>query len=633
MPGYSLRCFSSNIVYTLLLSFLLAPPAAAQLPWTDCGDSGAGVFTQNSTYQSNLGLASTIFPRKASSSASLFAAGSIGAAPDVVYVLSLCRGDVNASTCAESLGVAFQDAQQLCAYSKDVFIYYDLCYLRFSSLNFLAGTDNDQMYLEKTENVSAPTAAFDAAVGALLNATAERAAADPIRRFATGEEASGGSVPAIYALVQCTPDMSPAACRSCLANITQMAPKVFSGSPSGRYIRVRCNYRYELYRFFSGSPLVQLPALASPAPQSHPRVPVPAASSTSPVNGPDSASIIYNKTPMPKSIEGGKCAVFDLLTLQVATDNFHDKNKLGEGGFGTVYKGKLSDGQKIAVKKLSRCTRQALSQLHNEVKLLAELQHIKLVRLLGFCSDRDEMMLVYEHINNGSLDRFLFGIAKGILYLHEDSSIRIIHRDLKSNNILLDENMNPKIADFGLAKLLGGGHTQTKTASVAGTYGYMAPEYALFGEVSPKIDVFSFGVLVLEIIIEKRNTNSDDTDKETNLLTDVWNCWTKGYPLQLVNKPLDRHTRSKLQRCIHIALLCVQENPDDRPSISSVVVMLTRSRVRLQPPRQPAFYFGRDSSSIPDRCIHGNYVYEKYDVIVEDNFSVNDVTNTDPDPR
>lgn len=281
MRGYSLR-FSSNIAYTLLLSFLLARPAAAQLPWTNCGDSGAGVFTQNSTYQSNLGLASTIFPRKASSSASLFATGSIGAAPDVVYVLSLCRGDVNATTCAKSLVVAFQDAQQLCAYSKEVFIYYDLCYLRFSSWNFLAGTDNDH---DKTENVSAPAAAFDAAVGTLLNATADRAAADPIRRFATGEEASGGSVPAIYALAQCTPDMSPAACRSCLANITQMAPKVFSGSPSGRYIRVRCNYRYELYPFFSGSPLLQLPALASPALQPHPLVPVPA-SSTSPVNGP-----------------------------------------------------------------------------------------------------------------------------------------------------------------------------------------------------------------------------------------------------------------------------------------------------------------------------------------------------------
>ncbi|RLM86343.1 cysteine-rich receptor-like protein kinase 10 isoform X2 [Panicum miliaceum] len=272
---------SPSIVFPLLLSFLVAPPAVAQLPWTNCGDSGA--FEQNSTYQSNLERASAVLPRNASSSASLFAAGAVGAAPDVVYALALCRGDASAPTCAACLGVAFQDAQQLCAYSREVSIYYDLCYLRFSGRDFLAGADNDEMYLLKTENVSAPTAAFDAAVGALLNATAGRAAADPTRRFATGEEAPGGSVPALYALAQCTPDMTPAGCRSCLANITRMARKLFSGSPSGRFIRVRCNYRYELQPFFSGSPLLQLPALASPPP--HTMVPVPA-NSTSPVNGP-----------------------------------------------------------------------------------------------------------------------------------------------------------------------------------------------------------------------------------------------------------------------------------------------------------------------------------------------------------
>ncbi|KAG2637480.1 hypothetical protein PVAP13_2NG521912 [Panicum virgatum] len=448
MPAHrcSLRS-SSSIVFTLLLSFLDAPPAAAQLPWTHCGDSG-GAFVQNSTYQSNLELAAAVLPRNASSSASLFAAAAVGAAPDVVYALALCRGDASAPTCAACLAVAFQDAQQLCAYSREVAIYYDLCYLRFSGRDFLAGAAADEMCLLNTENVNAPTAAFDAAVGALLNATADRAAADPTRRFATGEEAPGGGVPAIYALAQCTPDITLAACRSCLANITRMAPKVFSGSPGGRFIRVRCNYRYELHPFFSGSPLLQLPALASPSP--HTMVPVPA-NSTSPVNRPgrknratkisagvagslflmliglactiiclkrktpvrsqnNSAPIIPRKIPMPKRIERGKCAVFDLLTLQEATNNFHEKNKLGEGGFGTVYKGKLSDGQKIAVKKLSRCTRQGLNQLHNEVQVLAELQHIKLVRLLGFCSDRDEMMLVYEHIKNGSLDKILFGI-------------------------------------------------------------------------------------------------------------------------------------------------------------------------------------------------------------------------------
>nr|CAB3458196.1 unnamed protein product [Digitaria exilis] len=146
----------------------------------------------------------------------------------------------------------------------DATIYYDLCYIRFSNWDFLAGDENDERYLPKVVNVSAPAAEFDAAVGALLNATAERAAEDASRRFATGEEASGGSVPAIYALAQCTPDMSPAGCRSCLANVIQMAHRFFSGSPTGRFIGVRCNYRYELYQFFSGAPLLHLPAPASP---------------------------------------------------------------------------------------------------------------------------------------------------------------------------------------------------------------------------------------------------------------------------------------------------------------------------------------------------------------------------------
>uniref|UniRef100_A0A453A1C3 non-specific serine/threonine protein kinase n=1 Tax=Aegilops tauschii subsp. strangulata TaxID=200361 RepID=A0A453A1C3_AEGTS len=221
-----------------------------------------------------------------------------------------------------------------------------------------------------------------------------------------------------------------------------------------------------------------------------------------------------------------RALIFDLTALQEATQNFSEANKLGEGGYGIVYKGILPDGQEIAVKKLLGATEHGLHQLRNEVLLLAELQHKNLVRLQGFCSHRGDTLLVYEYIKNGSLDNFLFdtsevntlnweqqyniilGIAKGILYLHEDSSPRIIHRDLKANNILLDEEMDPKIADFGLARLLQEGHTHTQTTRAAGTLGYMAPEYAIHGSVSPKIDIFSFGVLVFEIITRRRNCSS-----------------------------------------------------------------------------------------------------------------------------
>ncbi|GJN11514.1 hypothetical protein PR202_ga29713 [Eleusine coracana subsp. coracana] len=245
-------------------------------------------------------------------------------------------------------------------------------------------------------------------------------------------------------------------------------------------------------------------------------------------------------------------------------------------------------------------------------------------------------MLVYEHVINGSLDKYLFdnatgtilnweqryniilGIAKGILYLHEDSRIKMIHRDLKANNILLDENMNPKVADFGLARLFGGDHTQTKTAHVVGTYGYMAPEYVMFGNVSTKTDVFSFGVLLLEIVTGRRNGSSDDANSDVcHLITDVWNYWIQGRALQLVQQSQHEYSESKALRCIHIGLLCVQQNPNERPEISSVVLMLTRSRIELQTPRQPAFFFGNDA----------------FNGMAEENFSVNNVTNTDPCPR
>lgn len=205
---------------------------------------------------------------------------------------------------------------------------------------------------------------------------------------------------------------------------------------------------------------------------------------------------VIGETPQVKLQE---LLIFDFVTLATATNNFHLSNKLGHGGFGTVYKGKLQDGQEIAVKRLSRASRQGLEEFMNEVVVIFKLQHHNLVRLLGCCIEGDEKMLMYEYMPNKSLDAFIFdpsknklldwrtrysiieGVARGLLYLHRDSRLRIIHRDLKASNVLLDEELNPKISDFGMARIFGGGEDHANTIRIVGTYGYMSPEYAMQG--------------------------------------------------------------------------------------------------------------------------------------------------------
>ncbi|XP_058198495.1 cysteine-rich receptor-like protein kinase 15 [Rhododendron vialii] len=299
--------------------------------------------------------------------------------------------------------------------------------------------------------------------------------------------------------------------------------------------------------------------------------------------------------------------------ILVATKQFSEENKLGEGGFGPVYKGTLSDGKEIAVKRLSRNSGQGLQEFKNEISLIARLQHRNLVRLLGCCLEGNELMLIYEYMPNKSLDFFLFdstkaaeldwkrrfliinGIARGLLYLHEDSRLRIIHRDLKVSNILLDREMNPKISDFGMARIFGGNQSEANTNRVVGTYGYMAPEYAMEGLFSVKSDVFSFGVLLLEIISGKRNSGFYLSEHGHSLLTYAWNLWCKGEGVLNLMDPLlvDSCVETEVLKCIHLGLLCVQEDPADRPTMSTIVITLGSDSVTLPKPTQPAFSVGR----------------------------------------
>ncbi|KAG8043189.1 hypothetical protein GUJ93_ZPchr0119g33242 [Zizania palustris] len=301
--------------------------------------------------------------------------------------------------------------------------------------------------------------------------------------------------------------------------------------------------------------------------------------------------------------------LFEFSTVYLATNNFSDK--LGEGGFGPVYKGVLPDGQEIAIKRLSNSSSQGLEEFKNEVLVLSKLQHRNLVRLFGCCVHGEEKMLLYEYMHNKSLDSFVFdekkrlilgwklrykiiqGTGRGLLYLHQDSRMKIIHRDLKASNILLDDDFNPKISDFGMARIFGEHQLQALTHRIVGTYGYISPEYAMEGKFSEKSDVFSFGVLILEIVSGRKNTSFVDHEWSMNLLGYAWTLWQEGSVSELMDPLMGTIcSYDEVCRCIQVGLLCVQELPADRPNMSMVLRMLSGD-VILPAPKQAAFFVGR----------------------------------------
>uniref|UniRef100_A0A6N2LU68 Receptor-like serine/threonine-protein kinase n=1 Tax=Salix viminalis TaxID=40686 RepID=A0A6N2LU68_SALVM len=292
--------------------------------------------------------------------------------------------------------------------------------------------------------------------------------------------------------------------------------------------------------------------------------------------------------------KGHNLKVYSVATIMAATNSFSAKNKLGQGGFGSVYKGKLPDGREVAVKRLSRTSRQGL--LNCNIRILSS----------SSCCVK-EKMLVYEYMPNKSLDSFIFDqsrrelldwkkrfkiieeIAQGLLYLHKYSRLRIIHRDLKASNILLNEDLSPKISDFGLARIFKINELKANTNRIVGTYGYISPEYAMEGVFSVKSDAYSFGVLVLEIVSGRKNRSLLQIDPPLNLVGYAWELWKEGNHFELLDPTLrDSCSEDQVLRCIHVGLLCVEDNVIDRPTMSDVLSMLT-SDAQLPLLKQPAF--------------------------------------------
>nr|DAD20632.1 TPA_asm: hypothetical protein HUJ06_022095 [Nelumbo nucifera] len=591
-----------------------------------------GNYTSNSTYQTNLNLLLSSL----SSNAALqngFYNTTAGLNPDIAYGLFLCEGDVTSEVCQNCVITASKEIMQRCPNKKEAIIWYDLCLLRYSNQSIFSTMQQiPGVSLLNINNITNPDR-FNQILGDLMNSLVRRAALDPSTgMFATGE-ANFTSFLKIYGLVQCTPDISDTDCNICLTGAVSDIPRCCNGKQGGRVLRPSCYIRYEIYPFYQLKPNAPAspPSVASPLP------PITTITTTGGQGGNSSQLIITIIIPIVAAvmilsivwfylrrrrrrskdrvkdldeIRNVESLQFNFDTIRTATDNFSDANKLGQGGFGPVYKGKLPDGQEIAVKRLSRNSGQGEIEFKNEVSLVAKLQHRNLVRLLGFCLEREEKLLIYELVPNTSLDNFIFdperralldwekrykiigGIARGLLYLHEDSRLRIIHRDLKASNILLDAEMNPKISDFGMARLfLVEDQTQTNTSTIVGTYGYMAPEYAIHGQISVRSDVFSFGVLLLEIVSGQRNNYFRQSQRTEDLLSYAWRLWNEGTALQLMDSTLrESFSTSEVMRSIHIGLLCVQEDVVDRPTMASVVLMFNSYSVTLPSPSAPAYF-------------------------------------------
>ncbi|VVA34009.1 PREDICTED: cysteine-rich [Prunus dulcis] len=486
-------------------------------------------------------------------------------------------GEISQRTLVKSTDILLQNCSR---HQKEAIVWAEPCMVRYSN-NLIFG-------IEQVDPVQH--------VPGILSDRA--ASGDSLKKFAAGHATvSGGEK--IYALVQCTQDLDKQNCTDCLKqSISEI--QTCCGGKGGRVLRPSCNLRYEAGLFFesTANSLVDIPAPvpAAPAPEEGTAPPAPE-EGTAPAPEEDENS---EDVSLVDSLQ------YDFETIRSATDDFSDANMLGRGGFGAVYKGRLLNGQPIAVKRLSKNSGQGDREFKNEVMLVAQLQHRNLVRLLGFCLKAEERLLIYEYVPNTSLDHFIFdpnnhehldwetrykiigGIARGILYLHEDSRLRIIHHDLKASNILLDKDMNPKIADFGMARLF---------VIDQNTRAYKDSK----GNLLSTTDVFSFGVLVLEIVSGKKIGSFRYGENEEDLLTYVSMEKLEGKYISKHHRSCvdEKFTKGNDEMHPHWFTVCVQENAVDRPTMASVASMLNSESLAPPVPSQPAFCKHTTSSPSP----------------------------------
>ncbi|XP_059069680.1 cold-responsive protein kinase 1-like [Cryptomeria japonica] len=428
----------------------------------------------------------------------------------------------------------------------------------------------------------------------------------------------GPSNTTIYGLAFCLRSLQTDSCQKCLTIAQENIIKCFPRS-EGRAVDAGCYMRYSSKPFFQSNATVDLAHFLSTGKKksrSQKWIIIGVVGGLF-LLGLSICLLVFRKQimrPWQKQVDiEGATELrgpedFDFKILKKATNNFDPANKLGQGGFGEVFKGTLKTGKLVAVKKLTLGRSvQAISEFESEVKLISNVHHRNLVRLLGCCRQGQERLLIYEYMPNSSLDRILFGknekplswkekfniilgTARGLAYLHEEFHVCIIHRDITSSNILLDDNFQAKIADFGLARLLPSDKTHVSTR-FAGTLGYMAPEYASQGKLTERADTYSFGVVVLEIVSGRKSIDLKQPPHMQYLLQWIWSLYEDDKVLEVVEneKEMEGYNEEEMLRVINLALLCIQASARHRPSMSEIVTQLSKDEIDIQKPLQPSY--------------------------------------------
>ncbi|XP_013595248.1 PREDICTED: cysteine-rich receptor-like protein kinase 24 isoform X2 [Brassica oleracea var. oleracea] len=591
-------------------------------------------FTPNHAYDVNRRALLSSLSSNVPANNDFYTTDQMGQDQNRAYGLGMCIPGSDRQNCSNCIYFASDGLIDRCSNQTEGVAWAGIdtfCMVRYSNRSFFGSLDMVPVIqsLEAEPVIQVTLTDFDNAWEALMRrviaeATSSSSGSNTIYYGADRQQL--GTSRSIYGFVQCSKDISPSNCEQCLRKNLDDYRSCCSGRQRGITERPSCFMRWDLDPFFGLFEDNAAPDPTPPPEKGDRKIPIGVVVGITGVLTFVISMLLSlgvalcirrkTQTEIADDITTSGSYQFDFREIEAATCNFQKSNKLGHGGFGEVYKGTFQNGTEVAVKRLSTNSGQGEQEFKNEVLLVAKLQHRNLVRLLGFSVEGAERILVYEFVPNKSLNYFLFdpvkrsqldwrkryniirGITRGMLYLHQDSRLTVVHRDLKASNILLDADMNPKIADFGLARNFRMDQTEANTGRVVGTVGYMPPEYVANGQFSMKSDVYSFGVLILEIIGGKKNSSFHQIDGSLrNLVTYVWRFWNNESLLELLDPAVgENYDKNEVTRCIHIGLLCVQENPADRPTMSTIFQMLTNTSITLHVPQPPGFFF-RDGAN------------------------------------